>query len=191
MRALRVHVSDPGLFALKRAARAAIVMPAVFAFADQLIEQPETTVFAAFGSVAVLVLTDFGGPTRKRLTAYLGLAAAGVVLITLGTLCSQTPVLAVAAMFLMGFAVLFSGAISGYFAAARIGAGVGGQEPFAPGGNSRAVCRRRISMPTTASAAITTITRTCPRLLMPGMNDSQSRKSAATTEYTATGWSRR
>jgi hypothetical protein len=57
-------------------------------------------VFAAFGSVAVLVLTDFGGSPGKRLTAYVGLAAAGVALITLGTLCSQTPVLAVAAMFL-------------------------------------------------------------------------------------------
>ena len=65
MRALRVHISDPGLFALKRAARAAIVMPAVFAFADKVIEQPDTTVFAAFGSVAVLVLTDFGGPPGK------------------------------------------------------------------------------------------------------------------------------
>jgi uncharacterized membrane protein YccC len=121
MRALRVHVSDPGLFALKRAARAAIVMPAVFAFADQVIKQPDTTLFAAFGSFAVLVLTDFGGPPRKRLTAYLGFVAAGFVLITVGTLCSETPVLAVAAMALVGFTVLFSGVISGYFAAARIG----------------------------------------------------------------------
>jgi uncharacterized membrane protein YccC len=121
MRVRRVHVNDPGLFALKRAARAAIVMPAVFAFADRVIGQPDTTLFAAFGSFAVLVLTDFGGAPRKRLVAYLGLAAAGALLITVGTLCSRTPALAVAAMFLVGFAVLFSGAISGYFAAARIG----------------------------------------------------------------------
>jgi uncharacterized membrane protein YccC len=122
MKAFRVHISDPGLFALKRAARAAIVMPVVFAFADQVIGQPDTTLFAAFGSFAVLVLTDFGGPPRRRLVAYIGLAAAGALLITVGTLCSRTPALAVAAMFLVGFTVLFSGAISGYFAAARIGA---------------------------------------------------------------------
>ena len=66
-------------------------------------------------------------------------------------------------------------------------------EPLGPGGfhlssgavgargNSRAVCRRNISTPTTARAASATITSTCPRLLIPGMNDSQSRNSAATT----------
>jgi hypothetical protein len=36
-------------------------------------------------------------------------------------------------------------------------------------------------MPTTASAASTTITRTWPRLLIPGMNECQSRNSTATT----------
>ena len=107
MRGRRVHVNDPGMFALKRAARAAIVMPAVFAFADRVIGHPDTTLFAAFGSFAVLVLTDFGGAPRKRLVAYVSLAAAGAVLITVGTLCSRTPVLAVTAMFLVGFAVLF------------------------------------------------------------------------------------
>ncbi|HEX3563340.1 MAG TPA: FUSC family protein [Solirubrobacterales bacterium] len=119
MRGLRVHISDPGLFALKSAARAAIVMPAVFGFADGVIKQPDTTLFAAFGSFAVLVFADFGGPPRKRLTAYLGLATVGALLITLGTLWSQTPVAAVAGMAVVGFVVLFSGVISGYFAAAR------------------------------------------------------------------------
>ena len=92
-------------------------MPAVFAFADRVIEDPDTTLFAAFGSFAVLVLAAFGGPWRARLAAYLTLAGAGVVLITLGTLCSETPWLAVAAIGVVGFAILFSGVISGYFAA--------------------------------------------------------------------------
>jgi uncharacterized membrane protein YccC len=92
-------------------------MPAVFAFADRVIQDPDTTLFAAFGSFAVLVLADFGGPWRTRLAAYLALAATGVVLIALGTLCSQTPWLAVAAMAVVGFAILFSAVISGYFAA--------------------------------------------------------------------------
>jgi uncharacterized membrane protein YccC len=119
MRALRIHVNDPELFALKAAARAAIVMPAVFGFADGVIKQPDTTLFAAFGSFAILVFADFGGPPRKRLTAYLGLAAAGAILIALGTLCSRTPLAAVAGMAVVGFVVLFSGVISGYLAAAR------------------------------------------------------------------------
>ena len=69
--------------ALKSAARAAIVMPAVFAFADGVIQDPDTTLFAAFGSFAILVLARLDGPWRSRLAAYVSLTAAGVVLITL------------------------------------------------------------------------------------------------------------
>jgi uncharacterized membrane protein YccC len=122
MRALRLQIVDPGLFSLKHAARAAIVMPAVFAFADNVIQDQQTTFLAAFGSMAILVLADFGGPWRKRLVAYLGLTVVGAALITLGTLCSRTPWLAVVAMAVLGFLVLLSGVISGYFAAARIAA---------------------------------------------------------------------
>src|SRR5256714_5866683 len=92
-------------------------MPGVFAFADQVIKDPETATFAAFGSFAILVLADFGGPRRARLVAYLALAGAGAVLIVLGTLCSRNAWVAAAAMAVVGFAVLFSAAISGYFVA--------------------------------------------------------------------------
>ena len=103
--------------ALKSAARAAIVMPAVFAFADIVIGQPQTTIFAAFGSFAILVFAEFTGPPRTRLAAYLGLAAAGAVLIPIGTLCSQGALPAAAAMAVAGFVILFSGVVNGYFAA--------------------------------------------------------------------------
>lgn len=116
---LEKHV-DP--YSLKVAIRAAIVMPVVFGFADGVIGDPNTTLFSAFGSFGVLVLTDFGGPWRTRLAAYISLAIAGAVLITLGTLASQTPWLAVAGMAVVAFAVLFSGAINGYFAAAGFAA---------------------------------------------------------------------
>ena len=55
------------------------------------------------------------------------------------------------------------------------------QGVFECGGNSSAVWRRSISMPTTASTASSRTTRIWPRLLMPGMMVSQSRKSTATT----------
>ncbi len=93
-------------------------MPAVFAFADKVIGNPQTAVFAAFGSFAMLVLADFAGPMRSRFIAFLGLAGAGVVNIVLGTLCSRNAWVAAAAMAAVGFAILFSGAINGYFAAA-------------------------------------------------------------------------
>src|ERR1017187_4238318 len=97
-------------------------MPAMFALADQVIKQPQTAIFAAFGSFAFLVLAEFGGPPRTRLTAYLSLAGAGVVLIVVGTLCSGNAWLPEGAMAVVGFAILFSGVINGYFTAAATAA---------------------------------------------------------------------
>jgi uncharacterized membrane protein YccC len=108
--------------ALKSAARAAIVIPAVFAFADNVIDKPQTSIFAAFGSFALLVLVEFTGTPRARLAAYLGLACVGAAYISLGTLCSRQAWLAAAAMAVVGFVTLFSGVISGYFSAGATGA---------------------------------------------------------------------
>jgi uncharacterized membrane protein YccC len=82
-----------------------------------VIKDPETATFSAFGSFAILVLADFGGPRRTRLAAYLALTAGGAVLIVLGTLCSRNPWVAAGAMAVLGFAILFSAVISGYFVA--------------------------------------------------------------------------
>jgi len=112
----------PDVAALKTAARAAIVIPSVFAFADKVIEKPQTSLFAAFGSFALLVLVEFTGRPRSRLLAYLALAGVGFGFITLGTLCSRTPWLAAGTMAVVGFGTLFSGVIGGYFAAASTGA---------------------------------------------------------------------
>ena len=107
----------PNLAALKSAARAAIVIPLVFALADKVIQQPQTSFIAAFGSFALLVLAEFTGPPRTRLIAYVGLGFVGTVLITVGTLCSRSPLLGACVMAVVGFAALFAGAINGYFAA--------------------------------------------------------------------------
>jgi len=117
MRLPRLEIADPGLSSLKSAARAAIVMPAVFAVASQLIQQPQTAVFASFGSFAMLVLADFSGPPISRFAAYLTLALSGAVLVVVGTICSRNAWLAAAAMAVVGFVILFSGVINGYFAA--------------------------------------------------------------------------
>ena len=111
-------ISDPGLASLRSATRAAIVMPCVFAIADKVIADPQIATFAAFGSFAMLVLVEFGGPARSRLVAYVFLACVGASDIALGTLCSRNAWLAAGVMALIGFAILFSGVINGYFAAA-------------------------------------------------------------------------
>jgi uncharacterized membrane protein YccC len=83
-----------------------------------VIADPRVATFAAFGSFAMLVLVEFGGPLRSRFLAYLALAAVGATNIVVGTLCSRSALLAAAAMALIGFTILFSGVINGYFAAA-------------------------------------------------------------------------
>ncbi len=113
-----LSISDPGHASLRSAARAAVVMPSVFAIADKVIGNPQVATFAAFGSFAMLVLVEFGGPARTRLLAYLALACVGAGDIALGTLCSRNAWLAAGVMAVIGFAFLFSGLINGYFAAA-------------------------------------------------------------------------
>jgi hypothetical protein len=114
----QLRLTDPGLASLRSAVRAAVVMPAVFAFADKVIGNPQTAIFAAFGSFAMLVLVDFTGPMRSRFVAYLALACVGAGNVVLGTFCSRNAWLAAGAMAVVGFAILFSGVINGYFAAA-------------------------------------------------------------------------
>jgi len=87
----RIRERDPGLAALRRAARAAIVMPACFALSDVVIGNGTMALFAAFGALSTLLFVDFGGTMRARVTAQALLVATAAVLVTLGTLASQTP----------------------------------------------------------------------------------------------------
>jgi uncharacterized membrane protein YccC len=110
---------DPGLVALRRAGRAAIVMPVAFAFALAVIRDSQAVTFVAFGCFALLVMADFGGPRRPRATAYVTTTLVGAALIALGTLASFSPWVAAIAMLLVGFVVQFAGVFGGYVAAAQ------------------------------------------------------------------------
>ena len=109
---------DPGYAALRRAARAAIIMPALFALGDRVIQNPVMSYFLAFGSFAMLLMVDFAGSRLDRLRAQTLLGVSCAVLIALGTLLSQSTVLAVIGMFAVGFVVLFSGVVSSIIASA-------------------------------------------------------------------------
>ena len=107
---------DPGYGAFRRAGRTAIVMPALFAVGAGVIRNGDVASFAAFGSFALLLFVDFTGTLRERVQTQLGLAFAGAVLVCLGTLVSQPVWLAVIAMAVVGFAVLFIGSVSSVLA---------------------------------------------------------------------------
>ncbi|MGH8960039.1 MAG: FUSC family protein [Jatrophihabitantaceae bacterium] len=107
-----VRARDPQWYALRRAARAAVVVPVNFAIGSQLIANAQVATFAAFGSFALLLFVNFPGPRPARLGAFAVLGGAGVVLISLGTLVSSPSWLAVTAMAAVAFAVLFTGVVS-------------------------------------------------------------------------------
>jgi len=117
-----VGAADPGLFILKGALRAAIVVPLAFALSLVAIDSKQMALFAAFGSMSLLVFVDFGGVRRARLRAYLLLLVAGAALIALGTLCSRSSWLATVAMGLVAFAILFAGVLDDYIAASQAAA---------------------------------------------------------------------
>ncbi len=103
---------DPGLRATKRSVRAAVLVPSVFALAEYGTSNTQTPLFAVFGSVALLLFTDFGGPLRLRARSYLSLWVVGATFVTVATLCSTNTVAAVVGMAVAAFVVLFAGVVS-------------------------------------------------------------------------------
>lgn len=119
----RPHDGDPEHDALRRATRAGLVLPVVavvgLGVGTAVGSGSQTTMFAIFGAVALLVVVDFPGNRPARALAYAGLGFNGAVLITLGTLLSPHPWLAVPTMFAIGVLVTFSGVLSEIIAAGQ------------------------------------------------------------------------
>ncbi len=109
---------DRGFSALRRAVRAALIMPAAFAFGGQVLNNPVLATFAAFGSFAMLLLVDFRGSIRDRLQSQAALTIGCGVLICIATLVSRTTWLAAAVTALLAFGVLFAGVVSSVLAGA-------------------------------------------------------------------------
>ncbi len=112
---------DPGFAALRRAARAAIVIPLAFAFGELVLHDGQNIIFIVFGCFALLVITDFSGLRSARAVAYLTATAVGAVLVALGTFVSTDVAAAVAATFLVALVISLARVFGGYFAAAQTG----------------------------------------------------------------------
>lgn len=108
---------DPNGRLLRRALRAAVVIPATFAIGSELVGNAQTATFAAFGSFALLLFVEFRGSRSARLGSYGLLGAVGVAFIALGTLVLSPGWLAVASMALVSFLVLYAGVVSSVIAA--------------------------------------------------------------------------
>src|SRR6266513_3150500 len=113
--------ADPGFAALRRAARATIVIPPVLAFDTLVLHGGQNVIFAVFGCFALLVMSDFGGQRPARALAYLTATLVGALLVAIGTLASASAGLAAAVMFVVGLTIAFSRVFGGYLAAAQTG----------------------------------------------------------------------
>ena len=96
---------DPERDALRRAIRAAIMVPVAAGFAFLVVGGRVVPLYALLGAFWLLVVTEFPGNRQQRAVAYLGLAVNGFVLITVGTLVAPIAWLAVTLMFFLGVAV--------------------------------------------------------------------------------------
>src|SRR6266566_2900714 len=72
--------AEPGLAALPRAARAAIVIPSVLAFDTLVLRAGQNVICAVFGCFALLVMSDFGGQRPARALGYLTATLVGALL---------------------------------------------------------------------------------------------------------------
>ena len=87
-------------------------MPSVFGLTHLLFSDPQVSIFGAFGSFALLLLVDPPGRPRLRLASYLTLFVVGGAFIALGTFVSTNKGMAIVAMGIVGFGVLFAGIAS-------------------------------------------------------------------------------
>jgi hypothetical protein len=115
----RLRSKDPERDALRRAIRAAIMVPVAAGFAFVVVGGRVAPLYALLGAFWLLVVTEFPGNRQQRAVAYLGLAVNGFVLITLGTLVAPVAWLAVTLMFLLGVAVTLAGMLSATMSAGQ------------------------------------------------------------------------
>jgi hypothetical protein len=115
----RLRTRDPDLDALRRAVRAAVVVPLAAALGFLVVGGTQAPLFTLIGAFWLMVLVDFPGNRQGRAAAYLGLGFNGAVLITLGTLVAPIPWLAVTLMFVLGVAVTLAGVLSETIAAGQ------------------------------------------------------------------------
>jgi Fusaric acid resistance protein-like len=114
-----LRIKDPEREALRRAMRAAIVIPLAAGFTVVVVGGTVAPLFTLLGAFWLLVTTEFPGNRQQRGVAYLGLAFNMSLLITIGTLLAPIAWLAVTLMFFLGVAVTLAGVASATMSAGQ------------------------------------------------------------------------
>lgn len=104
-----LKAKDPGLVAVKRAARVSLATCIGFYFSRYVVGETQMAFYASFGCIALGALSDVSGQPRQRTKTYLAALVAGIVLVTLGTLLAFNTWAAAAGMLVVGFTVAYAG----------------------------------------------------------------------------------
>ena len=120
-RAIRLLPGAIPAVAAGRALRAAVVVPVTFMFGDLVLHDANVWLFAALGSVTMLLFVELDGSMRDRLRAHVAFVAATSPLVLAGTAVSRTVWPAAVVALLLSFVILFSGIISSVLAGATAG----------------------------------------------------------------------
>lgn len=112
--ALQIH--DPGRVGLRRGIRAAIALPIATATTLYVLDDQVGTLFAAFGTVGLLVTADYAGSALRRLVSYSLTGLVGAALLVIGWAASQAIVSAVVVTAVIAFCLSFVGLLRGMLA---------------------------------------------------------------------------
>jgi hypothetical protein len=100
---------DPGLVAVRRAARVTVAACAGFYACRYGLGNRVMAPYALFGAVAMGMLAQIPGTPAQRARTLLGVLPVGYLLVTAGTLLAVSNWAAAAGMFVLGFLVSYAG----------------------------------------------------------------------------------
>ena len=104
-----LRARDPGLLAVRRAARVTLVACLGFYLCRYVLGNAGMAPYALFGAVALGALSQIPGNPAQRARTLLAVLPVGWLLVALGTLLSVNTWAAAAGMFVLGFIVSFVG----------------------------------------------------------------------------------
>ena len=100
--------------AFRAGLRAAAAVAAGFTPGRYVLDEPQFAVFASFTALALLAYADYGGPMPARLAAIGVTVAVALVLVTVGTLTSESPWGSPIVVAVVAFAVAYAQVLGGY-----------------------------------------------------------------------------
>lgn len=111
----RLQIKDPGLVNLRKAARAVLVIPTLYAIMSWMLGTSSPVgLFAFFAAAVILVIADLGGSLTARAVGYVVMVALGAAIIAVGTLLTETLVGGAVAMFVIVFVAAYVRLYGGY-----------------------------------------------------------------------------